>query len=417
MTDSLSCDVLVVGAGAAGMSAASAAAASGANVVLLERYGFLGGLATAARVGTICGLPADADPRMETRGCFPFVRGWLDSLARSSRTECIRLPGELTVLPYDSWAFRRLADDRVAATEGLTPLLHATLVDVNVRGEGDIEARALVWDRLLGLHARSLIDCSGSATAVRLAGGPVTETTPSQAAGVVFSMEGLASGLDELSVRLSVLRRVGRAVDEGNLSKACASASFVPGSTHDQRVDIKLALDPRPVCETWLRMSKLEIEARRAVGELSAFLVAEIAAFRPAHVGRVAAQVGIRADGLVRGRKVLSQDDVLQGTCFDDGVAWGTWPIEEWSASGSPRLSRLRADGCYEIPLRCMQVDGLDDVWVAGRCLAADSRALASARVIGTALQTGWAAGSAAADRALGRPEHETIARLRGESS
>jgi succinate dehydrogenase/fumarate reductase flavoprotein subunit len=53
---SIHCDVLVVGGGAAGVAAASAAGRAGARVVLLERYGFLGGLATAAQVGTICGL-------------------------------------------------------------------------------------------------------------------------------------------------------------------------------------------------------------------------------------------------------------------------------------------------------------------------------------------------------------------------
>src|ERR1039457_1914473 len=52
----ISCEVLVIGGGAAGVAAATAAGRAGAQVVLLERYGFLGGLATAAQVGTVCGL-------------------------------------------------------------------------------------------------------------------------------------------------------------------------------------------------------------------------------------------------------------------------------------------------------------------------------------------------------------------------
>src|SRR5271166_5413685 len=52
----ISCEVLVIGGGAAGVAAATAAGRAGARVVLLERYGFLGGLATTAQVGTICGL-------------------------------------------------------------------------------------------------------------------------------------------------------------------------------------------------------------------------------------------------------------------------------------------------------------------------------------------------------------------------
>ena len=68
----ISCDVLVIGGGAAGVAAAAAAGSAGARVVLLERYGFLGGLATAGQVGTVCGLylrdSAQSEPALVAGG-------------------------------------------------------------------------------------------------------------------------------------------------------------------------------------------------------------------------------------------------------------------------------------------------------------------------------------------------------------
>ena len=397
------------------MSASVAAARRGAQVILIEKYGFLGGLATTARVGTICGLPPGEEVLERADSSLRAIRDWLGSLARASGTKVITLPGELEVLPYDSWVFRRLADDWLASAEGVTPLLHATLAEVQVAEGQSIEANALIWDRLVGLRARSLVDCSGTATAIRLAGGTVREATPPSTPGVIFSMDGMEDDLEELGTRLSILREIARAVAAGELSSTCASASFVPGSASRSRVDIKLSIDVPPTTSSWRRISELELEARRAVGELAEFLVRKSATFKRARLGRVATQVGTRCDGLVLGRHTLTEAEVCHGARFEDGVAWGTWPIEQWRADGRPRLRHLCDEGYYEIPLRCMRAADLENVWMAGRCLSADEPAQASARVIGTALQTGWAAGTAAADNALNRPESDTTASLRGE--
>ena len=67
----------------------------------------------------------------------------------------------------------------------------------------------------------------------------------------------------------------------------------------------------------------------------------------------------------------------------------------------------------YEIPLDCLRPVELDNVLVAGRCFSAEAGAMSSARVIGTALATGWAAGTVAAFQALGRPADEAVDTIR----
>ena len=67
----------------------------------------------------------------------------------------------------------------------------------------------------------------------------------------------------------------------------------------------------------------------------------------------------------------------------------------------------------YDIPLDCLRSAQLENVFAAGRCFSATSKAMTSARVIGTALGTGWAAGTVAAFQAKGRPLEEAVTTIR----
>src|SRR5674476_329309 len=97
----LTCDVLVIGGGAAGVAAATAAGHAGARVVLLERYGFLGGLATTAQVGTICGLYLrDSTGAAASPVAGGFANEFAARLQKSGGTKPLRVDQGLWVLPY-----------------------------------------------------------------------------------------------------------------------------------------------------------------------------------------------------------------------------------------------------------------------------------------------------------------------------
>ena len=98
------------------------------------------------------------------------------------------------------------------------------------------------------------------------------------------------------------------------------------------------------------------------------------------------------------GRYELTRDDVLSGRKFDDAVARASWPIELWQEGHLGATYEYLEDGqTYDIPLRCLQARDVDNLFMAGRCMSATHDALGSARVIGTCLATGEAAGKAAA--------------------
>jgi hypothetical protein len=422
MTAERDCDVLVVGGGAAGIAAGVAAArtlatlrpADSARVLLLEKYGFLGGLATAGMVGTLCGTYLREEGNAARFLCDGFVREWTERLAKACSSAPLHLFEGLRVLPYDAWAFQHLADELVRETPGLDLALHGTLCSVEAERGRVVEARALVWDRAVVLRPTVVVDCTGEATVVALAGGHVEDLASSQAVSAIFCMEGVETAFQGEPGRLSLLRDIARGIDDGRLPPACGRVSVVPANWRaaEGRICLKLTLPERAEAD-WNRMTQLELRARQLVEELRHFLVTTCPAFRHARLSHAAAQVGLRLGRRAKGRAVLTETDVLTCKKSAEGVARGAWPIEDWGQDGRAQLTYPPAADYYEIPMGCLLADGFDNVFVAGRCISASERALASARVIGTALGTGWAAGTAAAFRAARRPLSLAIQQVR----
>jgi len=412
--NALNCDVLVVGGGAAGVAAAAAAGRAGAQVVLLERYGFLGGLATAGAVSTVCGLylrdTNDARPTPVARG---FVQEFAERLARASSAAPQRLEHGLWVLPFQPWAFERVTDTMLAESRDITLALHATAADVSVEARQVLRVRALVWNEPVMILPRSVVDCTGEATIVHLGEDETMDGLAEQTPGLVFFMENVAAGFENRGM-LDVLRVLRRAVDAGELETGCERVSLVPADGPGGRVTFKLSLSPAGSGDShWKHVTAWEREGRARADAIQRFLIANVPAFREARFGGAAPQVGVRAGRRLQGRATLLDDDVLHCRTFADGIARGGWPVEQWGELSRPALAFLSERGCYEIPLDCLRPRGLDNVLAAGRCLSAAPGALASARVIGTALATGWAAGSAAACVAGGKAMEDAVERIR----
>jgi hypothetical protein len=412
--NALNCEVLVVGGGAAGVAAAAAAGRAGAQVVLLEHYGFLGGLATAGAVGTVCGLylrdAASAKPTLVASG---FPQEFSERLTSASDSAPKRLEQGLWVLPFQPWAFERVADGVLAESGSVTLVLHATAADVSVEGRRISQVRALAWNDLLTIKPQWIVDCSGEATVVSLAGETTGEGGAEQSPALVFAMDNVAPGLEEQGM-IEVLRVLRRGVEQGQLPAGCERISMVPGREDDGRVAFKVALLPiGPGEPGWRHVTAAEREGRRKVEAIRRFLVANATAFKNARFAGAAPQVGVRAGRRIQGRATLQDEDVLGCRKFADGIARGCWPMEQWRGQPKPVLTCFEERGWYEIPLDCLRPTGLDNVLIAGRCLSATAGASASARVIGTALATGWAAGSAAVCCADGSPLEDAVNTVR----
>lgn len=410
----ISCDVLVVGGGAAGVAAAVAAGRAGAQVVLLERYGFLGGLATAGQVGTICGLylrdTAHSEATLVAGG---FVKECAGRLERATGANQIRLDNGLWVLPYPPPVFASVADALVSECENVSVMLHATVAEAEAEGPRLVEVRALAWNEPVTLRPRAVVDCSGEATAAALAGANVEDGARDQAPGLVFVMENVDPGLAERGL-LEVRRELRQAVEKGALPALCERLALVPGTGADGHLALKLNLAAASSdLPPWQQVTTWERQARALVDELQRFLIANTACCRHAHLSSVAPQLGIRSGRRIRGRATLADREVLDARKSPSGIARGCWPMERWGNGPRPEMTFFNERDYYEIPLDCLRPVELDNVLVAGRCFSASAGAMSSARVIGTALATGWAAGAVAAFQALGRPPEEAAETIR----
>jgi len=138
--------VLVIGGGAAGVAASVGAARAGASVVLLERYTYLGGKATGAQVGTVCGLyQFNKDKESDY-----IVKGFAKEFAEALKDKCKQEPMSNTAglhyLPYYPFAFKRLCDDLVTEHK-IEVCFHSNVSSVELSGNTITSVDAIVFDR------------------------------------------------------------------------------------------------------------------------------------------------------------------------------------------------------------------------------------------------------------------------------
>jgi hypothetical protein len=406
----LSCDVLVVGGGAAGLAAAAAAGRAGARVALLERCGFLGGAATASHVGTVCGLYLrDSKNDQPTLVAGGFVQQFATRLQRASGLEPQQLEAGLWVLPFTVAAFARVADQVVSESGDVTVALHATVSEAVTEGGRVKQVRALAWNQPLVVSPGMVVDCSGEATAAALAGGGVEEGACDQAPALIFELEDVDPIGTECGL-IEVRRQLRRAVETGRLPALCERLAVVPGPSADGHLSLKLNLAPGDANRTaWQQITAWEREARALIPELHRFLVESVPSFSKARLCSVAPQLGVRSGRRLRGRARLEDEDVLGARKSPAGIARGCWPMERWGRHPRPELAFFNERDYFEIPLDCLRSADLRNVLAAGRCFSAATGAMSSARVIGTALATGWAAGTVAAFQCQGRPVEEAV--------
>jgi hypothetical protein len=410
----LRCDVLVIGGGAAGLAAATAAGRAGAHAILLERYGFLGGLASAAWVGTICGLylrdAAGAEAVPVSGG---FAQEFAARLQKMSGAKPLRAESGLWVLPYQPVNFAQTADAIVRETNNVTIALHATVAEASAQKGRLQHVRALVWNEPLRFSAAAIVDCTGEATAAALAGAPAEDGGTDQATALVFVLENVDPALAQRGL-LEVRRELRRAVENKILPPICERLSLVPGGAAHGRIAFKLSLFPAtPGRPLWEQVTDWERESRALLEPLRQFLAENVPACRDARLHSVAPQLGVRSGRRLLGRARLLDTDVLEVKKSPQGIARGAWPMERWTRSPRPEMTWFAERDYYDIPLDCLRAKELDNVFVAGRCLSAETGAMTSARVIGTALATGWAAGTAAAFHASGKSMDDAVAAIR----
>ena len=408
-TTRLDTDVLVVGGGAAGVAAAVIAARRGLRVMLLERYGFCGGGAVAGLSGTVCGLyeASEDDSAPPRQVVFGFAQEFIDRLAgHDGVTGPVRY-GKTFTRVHDPMAWREAADELLQEA-GVRVLLHTLVTDVLMEGDERI-AGVLAFSKQgkLDVRATITIDASGDADVAAMAGLPTVVGKDGQVQNptMMFRLQGVdverflaAHGPDSIMGE-PVARRIAELNASGRLSLPRAKIFLFPTPRPGEllcnatRIVGRDGRELNPLVAQDL--TDAEVEGRRQVRQYEQFIRDHIAGCEHSRLNDTGVQVGVRQTRQLGGVYTLRNDDVLTAARFPTGVARCPWPIELHSGE-KPRLTWLFGDS-YEVPYECFVPQRGESLLVAGRCLAAEHEAMASARVTAQCFSYGHAIGHAAA--------------------
>ena len=401
-------DVVVVGAGAAGSSAAICAARAGARTLLLDRLAFMGGTSTAVLDTFYAFYTPGAAPRRVVGGL-----GW-EVVARLTQDgaafERPNTYGAGTGVTYDPEALK-VVWETLAAEAGVDLLLHAWATGVRVR-DGRVEA-VRTWSKggERWFAGGALVDASGDADVCAMAGAGYDDarTTPAtQALSTLFKLANVdvarASAVPKTV--LWELMREAAATGDYQLPRLEGSWHRTP---HPGVVMVHMTRIPHVDATDPVALTRAEIEGRRQVREYHRFLRDRVPGFEEAVVVATSPAIGVRESRRVMGDYRLTRDDVLAARRFPDEVALCGAPIEDHGDGGGTTWEYVAEGGVYGIPYRTLLPAGLDGLLVAGRCFSATHDAHASARSMATCMAMGQAAGTAAALAAGGATTPRTV--------
>jgi len=422
-------DVVVLGAGAAGISAAIAAARGGARTLLIEAGPIPGG-------ELISGMAIDG----AVNGNGEWIMG---GIGREILEECERLGGYIG--PLNDWRLiwyvcldpevMKLAVARCLARAGVQLLLHTFATDV-VAQDGRVEALRIINKQGRGIvRAPVFIDCSGDADIVKGAGGGTLQGGPTgelQPVSLMFRMAGV-----QTPRLLEFLRdhpehfALGEsdAIRRNRSDRELAEAAIAQGEPtvflKGNGPLVQSAIDAGELYPTALIMIQPTSRARKEVclnttrvGEIDGTRTAELSgtlatladqvvqcgAFMRKHVpgfedavySGIASRLGVRETRRIQGLSTLTEEDVLEARKQPEGIGKGSHHVDiHQSGTGQIRIP-VRDGGSYDIPWGCLVPEGVRNVVAAGRILSSDRGANGSARVMGPCLAMGQAAGTAA---------------------
>jgi hypothetical protein len=413
-------DVLVVGGGNAGCAAAIAAARHGAQTLLVERYGFLGGTATASMVG-----PWMTFHSGEKRIVGGIAQEMVERLMRVGAS-----PGHIhdasdyvaTITPFDPEVHKALLFEMMEEA-GVHLLLHSWVLDALTEDVNVVGARFATVGGLREYRAATVIDSTADAYVAASAGVPTQQGDARgrvQPASLMFRMshvdlsklstyvrmhpEQMRTSLKAHERRAPALTAVAglydlwnQAREEGDVDIPRELVSFFISPYPDEvTINMTRVTDIDPLDPDDL--TRAEMLARKQVMQLVRFFIKRVPGFEHARLAATGSQVGIRESRRIVGRYTLTADDVLGARHFDDAIARSAYPIDIHNPSGSgTQTQRLAAGTAYEIPYRCMVPINRERLLVAGRCISTTHEALASTRLTPTVMTLGQAAGTAAA--------------------
>jgi len=406
-------DIVVVGGGTTGPVAAIAAARRGKSVVLIERFGSLGGnmtlgLNTKPSGALVGGLP------LEIWNLARSVGGAGEDYMAVSKSGGVKIAS-----PCDPEIMKMLLT-RLCADSGVQ-IMFETVVSAPVVEDGVV--KGVIVESKSGrqfIGCKVLIDCSADGDMAARAGAPFVmgagdETTTMQPVSMYFTMSNVdikrladwARDTDDVPARAipdkeedlayglwltgfngslrAFKKDTGIDLARENITLKTADGQLYVNATRVLGVNVFSPTE----------FSAAVLECYRQVDAYARFLIERIPGFEKAKIAQISPVLGVRETRHVVGEYMLTGPDVLEGPSFEDSIAADASALDIHDPKGAD--VDFRGMRPYEIPYRCLLPKDVEQLLVAGRCISADHDAHARSRNMPACMATGQAAGIAAA--------------------
>lgn len=387
-------NLIVVGGGLSGVAAAVSAAREGLKVMLVEKSGCLGGAISNNLV-------------------YPFMPYWTkqkdgndvgrkylsQGIFKEMKVRHDRYVDDCKDHEFNSEYFKIVLDDMTAEAD-VDVLFHAVVYDVKTDNRKISSVEITAKAQKITVEADFFIDATGDGDLFYLAGCDYQLGRESdslcQPMTTCFRMSGVDLDLfTEERPRLQELYKEKQAKGEITNPRENILVFFGVGEDvlHFNSTRVVM-LDPTNPFD----VSKAEVVARKQIHELIGFLKENSNAFNESALISVAVNIGVRESRKLKGVHILTGDELINCTRFEDSIALGNYDIDIHSPTGTGTSHRYFGDGeFYTIPYRSLLPKEYDNLLVAGRSISATHEAQASVRIMPICCCLGEAAGTAIA--------------------
>lgn len=397
-------DVLVVGGGPAGISAAIGAADAGAAVIIAERYGFLGG------IPAICNM----EPSSWCRQKDTVMPGGVQALLEQKMLACGAAEKPLfepsASYNYDTETLKFVIDE-LLEEHHITPIYHCLVTEPYME---DDSVKGVFTESKSGrqaILAKRVIDCTGDADIAAQCGAPFEkcslggdEKENMMYGTLIFgaSNVNVPKVRENLKEHPEMLDRIRHEFISDGFSKARENHYPIPPHGFQNQIifnrmtqgevtainRVRVPVDGNDV----LSLTEAEILSRKEALDTLELLRRYEPGFEEACLRHFAAAVGIRETRRIVGDYQLTMEDITGERQFDDSV--GVYPV----CMDGPKICRAALTGAhFQIPYRIMLPQGIENLLVAGRSVSATKDATHTTRGVDFCMITGQAAGIASA--------------------